>query len=161
MSVEESSTNPYQSSPLLPTSVDRNLLSWRIIWRLIAIVVFCTFIGGLLGASAGLFLAILFPSYYAGVFELRSTGIADAVPLGVGLGLSQGIGGGALVGLAIDAIDRHRVPLPSGRPHAGSHAKYAALRHECGAPQEARQAHVVWQGAERELRRQADSRARR
>ena len=56
------------------------------------------------GASAGLFLAILFPSYYAGVFELRSTGIADAVPLGVGLGLSQGIGGGALVGLAIDAI---------------------------------------------------------
>ena len=61
MSVEESSTNPYQSSPLLPTSVDRNHLSWRIIWRLIAIVVFCTFIGGLLGASAGLFLAILFP----------------------------------------------------------------------------------------------------
>ena len=86
MSVEEPSTNPYQSSPLLPTSVDRNLLSWRIIWRLIAIVVFCTFIGGLLGASAGLFLAILFPSYYAGVFELRRTGSADAVPLGVGLG---------------------------------------------------------------------------
>lgn len=104
MSVEESSTNPYQSSPLLPTSVDRNHLSWRIIWRLTAIVLFCTFIGGLLGVSAGLFLAILFPGYYAGVFELRSTGIADAVPLGVGLGLSQGIGGGALVGLAIDAI---------------------------------------------------------
>ena len=88
MSVEESSTNPYQSSPLLPTSVDRNHLSWRIIWRLIAIVVFCTFIGGLLGVSAGLFLAILFPGYNTGVFELRSTGIADAVPLGVGLGLS-------------------------------------------------------------------------
>ena len=104
MSVEESSTNPYQSSPLLPTSVDRNHLSWRIIWRLIAIVVFCTFIGGMLGVSAGLFLATLFPGYYAGVFELRSTSIADAVPLGVGLGLSQGIGGGALVGLAIDAI---------------------------------------------------------
>ena len=104
MSVEEPSTNPYQSSPLLPTSVDRNLLSWRIIWRLIAIVVFCTLVGGLLGVSAGLFLAILFPSYYAGVFELRSTGIAEAVPLGVGLGLTQGIGGGALFGLAIDAI---------------------------------------------------------
>ncbi len=104
MSVEESSTNPYQSSPLLPTSIDRNHLSWRIIWRLIAIVVFCTFIGGLLGVSAGLFLAILFPGYYAGVFELRSTGISEVVPLGVGLGLTQGIGGGALVGLAIDAI---------------------------------------------------------
>ena len=104
MSVEEPSTNPYQSSPLLPTSVDRNLLSWTIIWRLITVVAFCTFVGGLLGVSAGLFLAILFPGYYAGVFELRSTGIAEVVPLGVGLGLTQGIGGGALVGLAIDAI---------------------------------------------------------
>ena len=104
MSVEKPSTNPYQSSPLLPTSVDRNLLSWRIIWRLIAIVVFCTFIGGPLGVSAGLFLAILFPGYYAGVFELRSTGISEVVPLGVGLGLTLGIGGGALVGLSIDAI---------------------------------------------------------
>ncbi|MEC8592304.1 MAG: hypothetical protein VXZ15_12125, partial [Planctomycetota bacterium] len=61
MSVEKPSTNPYQSSPLLPTSVDRNLLSWRIIWRLIAVVMFCAFVGGLLGVSAGLFLAILFP----------------------------------------------------------------------------------------------------
>ncbi len=104
MSVEKPSTNPYQSSPLLPTSVDRTLLSWRIIWRLIAVVMFCAFGGGLLGVSAGLFLAILFPGYYAGVFELRSTGIAEVVPLGVGLGLTQGIGGGALVGLAIDAI---------------------------------------------------------
>ena len=64
------------------------------------IVVFLSRSGGCL---SGTLPRHLFPAI-AGVFELRSTGIADAVPLGVGLGLSQGIGGGALVGLAIDAI---------------------------------------------------------
>jgi hypothetical protein len=98
-------TNPYQASPLDET-VSRHLptLTWTTLGRLLAVVGFCTTAGGLLGLAVGTLLAIVAPGYYIEVFGLEDFNRASPLAMGIGLGLTQGIAGGATVGVAIDAI---------------------------------------------------------
>lgn len=98
-------TNPYQASPLDKT-LSRRLptLTWTTIIRLLVVVVTCTMSGGLLGVAVGSLLAIFFPGYYIETFGLEEFNTASPLAMGIGLGLTQGLGGGAAVGVAVDAI---------------------------------------------------------
>lgn len=99
------STNPYQAGPLdAPVSRRLPTLTWTTLGRLLAVVGFCTTAGGLLGLAVGSLLAIVAPGYYIEIFELDEFNTASPLTMGIGLGLTQGIAGGAAVGVAIDAI---------------------------------------------------------
>jgi len=97
--------NPYQASPLdKPLSRRLPTLNWTTLGRLLAVVVACTIAGGILGLAVGSLLAILVPAYYIESFGLEEFSTASPLAMGIGLGLTQGIAGGAMVGVAIDAI---------------------------------------------------------
>ena len=68
--------------------------------KAIAIIVGFTAFGTGAGLSAGYFLAATFPAYYRTVFARADGSDVDPVSLGVGLGLTQGTGLGAVIGLA-------------------------------------------------------------
>lgn len=69
--------------------------------RAILTVAACTVGGGLLGSLAGLFIGLVAPDYYRLVYP-QSAGL-NAIQVGIGLGLTQGMIGGAVVGIVVVA----------------------------------------------------------
>lgn len=63
-----------------------------------------TLLGGIAGASIGSFLGRTMPGYYRGVFVTGSDPAFDPVAVGFGQGLTQGLAGGAAVGICLVAI---------------------------------------------------------
>ena len=61
-------------------------------------------IGGMIGLGIGLTLGSLTPGYYRSVFSNGSQPGFDPLAVGIGQGLTQGVGGGTLIGLAIIAL---------------------------------------------------------
>lgn len=72
--------------------------------RALATVAACVLLFAVGGASAGWGLGRLAPGYYREVFSRGDEPNFDPVEVGVGLGLTQGISGGALLGVALVAI---------------------------------------------------------
>lgn len=61
-------------------------------------------VGGLLGAGVGGLLGRLMPGYYKGIFADPHDPDFNAVQVGLGLGMTQGMIFGAVIGLGISAI---------------------------------------------------------
>ena len=72
--------------------------------RAIAVIVGFTAFGAGTGVGAGYFLAIVFPAYYQTVFARSDGSDVDPVSLGVGLGLTQGMALGAIIGFATVSV---------------------------------------------------------
>ena len=66
--------------------------------RAIAIIVGFAAFGAAVGLGVGYFLAINFPNYYQHMFSRNGEDV-DAVSLGVGLGLTQGLALGTITGV--------------------------------------------------------------
>ena len=98
MIVEE---NPYE--PPRPESGDATKRPTMMIWS-VAIVFACALIGGLIGAGIGAALGSFLPSYYRSVFSGGQTPNFDPLAVGIGQGLTQGVGGGGAVGIIIVAL---------------------------------------------------------
>ena len=60
--------------------------------------------GALLGLLLGATLALLIPDYYRGVFTNGDAASFNPLAVGAGLGTTQGLAGGAAVGVGICAI---------------------------------------------------------
>jgi hypothetical protein len=72
-------------------------------WSIVA--VFCAaLLGGVLGTTIGAALGAFVPGYYRSVIPGGDQPGFDPVAVGIGLGLTQGIMFGALVGLALVAM---------------------------------------------------------
>jgi hypothetical protein len=70
-----------------------------------AVVVFgCTIAGSTLGLTAGAALGTFAPGYYRAVFSNGGEPHFDPVAVGIGQGVTQGTGFGALIGLALVAM---------------------------------------------------------
>ena len=95
MNSEKPYDAPHQSAP----SANPSLLLWTIG------AVFATgSLGGLLGALLGAALGSFSPGYYRSVFSNGDSPNFDPVAVGIGLGLTQGVVFGTLVGLALVAM---------------------------------------------------------
>ena len=68
--------------------------------RAIAVVFGFTAFGAGAGLAAGYFLATAFPGYYGTLFARPDGSEVDTVSIGVGLGLTQGMSFGAVIGVA-------------------------------------------------------------
>ncbi|MBS1713469.1 MAG: hypothetical protein JST30_03945 [Armatimonadetes bacterium] len=63
-------------------------------WEGLALIAVATVAFGTGGGLVGLLLGLAVPGYYVAVFD----GPVDPVPTGIGLGVTQGLGAGVLVG---------------------------------------------------------------
>lgn len=90
--------NPYEPPP---PGTPRPEPSPRLMpWSLVA-VAGSTLVGGCVGLFAGLALGTLAPGYYRSVFSRGDSPNFDPVSVGIGQGLTQGLGLGAVVGLGV------------------------------------------------------------
>lgn len=92
--------NPYDApKSAAPRRASHSLLFWS------ALTVFGSALaGGLLGLATGAGLGNLIPSYYRSVFSNGSDPTFDPLAVGIGPGLTQGLGLGCLVGLGLVAM---------------------------------------------------------
>jgi hypothetical protein len=72
--------------------------------RAVTTVVACSLIFSLLGGAAGYLLGKLMPGYYRGIFHGGASPYFDPVQVGLGPGVTQGLAGGAVIGLLIVAL---------------------------------------------------------
>lgn len=72
--------------------------------RTIWLVVGSAFVGAALGAGLGGLLGKIAPGYYRGIFGHPSDDSFNPLQVGLGLGLTQGLIFGVVVGLAMAAI---------------------------------------------------------
>jgi len=73
-------------------------------WKLLGCIWVSALLGGILGGVVGRALGVYSPSYYRSVFETGKDSQFDPVAVGTGLGASQGLILGALVGLGLVAL---------------------------------------------------------
>ncbi|QDT58085.1 hypothetical protein SV7mr_05740 [Stieleria bergensis] len=93
---ETSQANPYQVAAGEPQAITPTLMLW---W--IGIVAVCAFGGAVLGALLGYLVGTWVPGYYEAIIY-RPRGVAiDPQSIGVGMGATQGFGGGAMLGFAL------------------------------------------------------------
>jgi hypothetical protein len=69
--------------------------------RAITAVFVCTLLFSGLGGAAGFLLGKLMPGYYRAVFRSGDAPFFDPVQVGLGLGVTQGMVAGAVIGLAL------------------------------------------------------------
>lgn len=93
--------NPYET-PKEPISGDRPDTK-RFLWCVLA-VFGCSALGALLGLIIGGLLGAAAPGYYRAVFAAGNDPDFNPVALGIGLGLTQGVVFGAIIGIALVAI---------------------------------------------------------
>jgi hypothetical protein len=99
--VAMSTDTPYQAAKHAVTS--KANAPTTMLWS--ALVVFlCTVAGGMLGLAAGAALGTLVPGYYRAVFSSGGAPHFDPLAVGIGQGVTQGVGFGAVIGLALVAM---------------------------------------------------------
>lgn len=98
-SPESTQTNPYQVAAGEPQTVAPSLMLW---W--IGIVVGCAIGGTLLGALLGYLVGTIAPGYYEAVVYRPQGVTSDPQSIGLGMGATQGFGGGAVLGFAVIAL---------------------------------------------------------
>jgi hypothetical protein len=85
-----------------------------IYFRPVLVLVSCLLGGTILGGLVGFYLGKFAPEYYRAVFDVPDSGIFDAVQAGVGLGVSQGLVAGAVIGtilvVTVELCARSRNP---------------------------------------------------
>ena len=96
-----SDADPYRPPEHESSEADHSprLLLWSA-----AVVFGSTLIGGIFGLVIGASLGTLLPSYYQSVFANGGSPEFDPVAVGIGQGLTQGIAGGAAIGLLLVAM---------------------------------------------------------
>ncbi|MEQ9410781.1 MAG: hypothetical protein RIK87_23925 [Fuerstiella sp.] len=94
--------NPYRVSDSGSEPTGGGLMSVRVVAFILAV----GGVGALVGAAAGVSLAVLIPSYYEQIFSSGSFPNFSPVPVGLGLGATQGFGGGVVVGTVLAVADR-------------------------------------------------------
>jgi len=72
--------------------------------RAIGTVVACTLVFASIGVVAGLGIGLVAPGYYRAVFRRGDEPAFDPLEVGIGLGLTQGVTAGALIGIVLVAI---------------------------------------------------------
>ncbi len=112
------SDNPYDSprGAALNGVANPGPLMWSV-----ATVFGCSILGGLLGWGIGTALGTFVPNYYRSVFRAGADPNFDAVAVGMGQGVTQGLVFGGIVGLLLvgmwywyrarQAHDRHIGPM--------------------------------------------------
>ncbi len=103
---------PQESESLMPpaepaVSLEKSRPKTALVMTLplaLATVAGCTLVTGLVGGAVGLALGTQAPAYYRSVFRHGNEPWFDPPSVGLGLGLSQGLILGALVGLSLVAL---------------------------------------------------------
>lgn len=94
--------NPYRSPKnQLDSAVESSAESPRHLLRSVGIVFLTAIGGGVLGVVVGALLGRFVPGYYRSVFARGDAPDFDPVAVGIGQGLTQGVGFGALVGCVL------------------------------------------------------------
>lgn len=82
--------------------------------RPVLVLVSCLLGGTILGGLVGFYLGKFAPEYYRAVFDVPESAAFDAVEAGVGLGISQGLVAGAVIGtilvVTVEFCARTRTP---------------------------------------------------
>lgn len=93
------SMNPYETP-----DGETKLVSPSILFQSIGVVFGCAFICGLLGMGVGMAIGEFAPGYYETLFSGPNGLPASPVVIGLGLGLTQGIIFGAVLGVVLVAL---------------------------------------------------------
>ncbi|MCA9139108.1 MAG: hypothetical protein KDB00_20185 [Planctomycetales bacterium] len=93
--------NPFD--PPRPDDGDATKQPTMMVWS-VAVVFASALIGGLIGAGIGAALGSFLPEYYRSVFSGGQSPNFDPVAVGIGQGLTQGVGGGGCIGIVLVAL---------------------------------------------------------
>jgi len=93
------SENPYDSPANPIEHAGPQFLGWSM-----AVVFGSAALGGLIGIGIGVLLGTLAPEYYQSVFSDSNSPNFNPLAIGIGLGLTQGVVFGGIIGLVLVAL---------------------------------------------------------
>ena len=93
--------NPYGTPPATESATTAEP---KTLWFGAGIVFASSIVCGLIGMGIGVLLGVVAPGYYRSVFSGGSTPEFDPVQVGLGLGLTQGVLFGGVIGLVLVAV---------------------------------------------------------